>query len=306
MPSIKAIKQSDIMRDATSRTKTLWRENLIINSSLALSENLCRELAEYENIAISEANRRLSICKQELNYEWQKIGRNNPLAFYQNTRWYLYDLTLYHSNFGPHEEVFAVLSFCLSLGLTKILDFGAGIGSNSIIFAKAGLRVTLADVSPILLDYARWRFKKRGLEADFITLGQTALASESFDAVIATDVFEHLTDPKKEIRQIASCLSDGGWLFFNITETQGGTHPMHICKAFNILRHLRCSGFVKAKEVAIDMHRYRKVKRSPLKNYFLWLYDSAYYSLYYPAVFILKKMGLLVYLKKYLGKYNNY
>jgi 2-polyprenyl-3-methyl-5-hydroxy-6-metoxy-1,4-benzoquinol methylase len=290
------------MENIIQEAKKNWQEKLAINEEKSLPENLQAELAEYESITNDELRGRLSVCKKELNRQWQEYGHKNPSSFYQNTRWYLYDLTLYHSNYGPCQDVFGVLNFCIANKLKKMLDFGAGIGSSGIIFAKAGLEVTLADISGILLDYARWRFKKRGLTANFINLSHQDLPEGICDVIIATDVFEHLANPKQEIKKIACALRNGGYLFFNITETEGDTHPMHISKAFHVLRHMRSCGFKKLKYIPIDMHRYQKVERPGSLNWFLGVYDCIYYALYYPTIFILQKLGLLSYLKKFLNK----
>jgi 2-polyprenyl-3-methyl-5-hydroxy-6-metoxy-1,4-benzoquinol methylase len=290
------------MRHNIPEAKLFWQNNLQSDPIKSLEDNLICELAEYEKLDIQETKQRLAVSKQELNKAWHEKGYRNPLAFYQNNRWYLYDLTLYHSNYGPYHDVYGVLNFCIANKLKKILDFGAGIGSSGIIFAKAGLDVTLADVSPILLDYAKWRFVKRGLEANFINLSQEDLPQEAFDVIIATDVFEHLAKPNDEIKKIARALKNGGYLFFNITETESNTHPMHISRAINVLKYMRSCGFKKVKDEIIDMHKYQKVQRSDSLNHLYGIYDYIYYLLYYPVIFVLRKLGLLKYLKNFFKR----
>ncbi|MBI4335288.1 MAG: class I SAM-dependent methyltransferase [Candidatus Omnitrophica bacterium] len=289
-------------------SKNIWEDNLIFDKSKSLPDNLIIELAEYENISIDEAGKRLSVCKEELNRGWMEKGRKDPLAFYKQSRWYLYDLTLFHSKYGPHAQVAAVLEFCLSRKLTRILDFGGGIGSSGIIFARAGLEVAICDVSPTLLDYAKWRFDKRKLRAEFINLsaGKT-LPGGWFDAAIATDVMEHLRDPSAELKRIHHALKNGGYLFFNITEDGAGnepSHPMHISRAMDVIRCMRACGFRKAGNISVEAHRYQKVTRPDALNYALGIYDYIYYRVYFFVRFILLKAGLLSRIKTLLGKSN--
>ena len=62
--------------------------------------------------------------------------------------------------------------------------------SGGLLFAKSGIKATLADKSAAL-DFSSWRFFKRGLSARHIDLKECALPENSFDFITAMDVFEH-------------------------------------------------------------------------------------------------------------------
>jgi 2-polyprenyl-3-methyl-5-hydroxy-6-metoxy-1,4-benzoquinol methylase len=92
--------------------------------------------------------------------------------------------------------------------------------------------MSLADISTTLLDFARWRFSQRRREAAFNHLQQTELLSESFDMILAMDVFEHLIDPAATVENLYRALRTGGVLFARIQVEDVGEHPQHIVQDF--------------------------------------------------------------------------
>ena len=61
-------------------------------------------------------------------------------------------------------------------GSLRHLDFGSGVGVTVSSFNSSATKVTLADLSTTLLDFARFRFERRGEKATFIDLNETSLA----------------------------------------------------------------------------------------------------------------------------------
>ena len=74
------------------------------------------------------------------------------------------------------------LKFAASHGAKAVLDFGSGVGSGGILYARNGFDVTLADISSVMLEFCAWRFKARGLAARFIDLKTQRLPSQSYDS----------------------------------------------------------------------------------------------------------------------------
>jgi 2-polyprenyl-3-methyl-5-hydroxy-6-metoxy-1,4-benzoquinol methylase len=56
---------------------------------------------------------------------------------------------------------------------------------TSQLFAKAGYETTLADVSTSLLDFARYRFSRRGEAARFTDLNDEKLETGRYDVITA-------------------------------------------------------------------------------------------------------------------------
>jgi S-adenosylmethionine-dependent methyltransferase len=105
----------------------------------------------------------------------------------------------------------------------RILDIGGGPGRYAAWLADRGYRVTLADVSPDLLDIARSRLggdpaRPGGLdeitEADARDLSRWP--DQAFDAVLSLGPFYHLTDPDdrdRAAREVVRVVRPGGVVF---------------------------------------------------------------------------------------------
>jgi cyclopropane fatty-acyl-phospholipid synthase-like methyltransferase len=137
------------------------------------------------------------------------------------------------------------------------LDFGAGIGSLGIYFAHMGLEVTLADISPHLLDYAAWRFRRRGLKLNTIDLGKGGLPEDRFDLVTSLDVFEHLPDPQAVLRSVAASMKQGGLFAFNVAP-KDANYPQHVSCYEDVAWGVRAAGF-RQKHVLRGVHVLQRV-----------------------------------------------
>lgn len=112
------------------------------------------------------------------------------------------------------------------------MDFGSGVGAGALLFIRAGIEMTLADISTTLLSFARWRIAVRRLQARFVDLKQEAIPVAEFDMILAMDVFEHLVDPVAAIDQLYSALKPGGLLFARIHAEIDADRPQHIVRDF--------------------------------------------------------------------------
>src|SRR5512134_1564182 len=79
---------------------------------------------------------------------------------------------------------------------SRVLDIGGGPGRYSIWLAERGYRVTLADLSPDLLNLAREKSVEAGVKLEAIVEANAAdlsdFADGSFDAVLCMGPFYHL------------------------------------------------------------------------------------------------------------------
>ncbi|MFA5014850.1 MAG: glycosyltransferase [Actinomycetota bacterium] len=276
-----------------NQARRAWSSALCLAPFLSLEESLISELAEYKDISKDDVKHRISESKIKLRDEWININGNGVANFYINNDYYLYDLTQFHANYGQCESIISVLEFSKSHKLQKILDFGAGIGSSAILFAREGFSITLADISINLLNYARWRFQKRNLKANFIDLNQESLPDSTFDLIVATDVLEHLDQPYGVLKDIYRALKPGGYFFFNVVETPGEDKPMHITGGITILKEMRGLGFRRLFPNPIPMHGFVKMRHQEISNKFLKYYDI---FIFYPIRSLAKRI------LKYKGK----
>lgn len=94
----------------------------------------------------------------------------------------------------------------------KVLDLAAGTGLLSLMAARAGARVTAADVTPEMLDKARERAAAAGVGVSFEEAGIPGLPfpAASFDAVVCRLAFHHFPDPAAALAEINRVLVPGG------------------------------------------------------------------------------------------------
>jgi 2-polyprenyl-3-methyl-5-hydroxy-6-metoxy-1,4-benzoquinol methylase len=115
----------------------------------------------------------------------------------------------------------------------KILDVGCGEGFGSYFLAKLGARVTGLDWNEEVIDRAQKIYPLKDLM--FVTGDACNLSftNDSFDAVCAMDLIEHLAKPEKFIAEAKRVLIDNGLLMFStpnhlkhLIET-GKIYPFH-------------------------------------------------------------------------------
>ncbi len=99
---------------------------------------------------------------------------------------------------------------------TRILDIGCGQGALSLTLSEsAGLDVVAMDLLPERVSSVRIRRDARSPAADRVRIVLANAASlpfqdESFDAVVATEVLEHLDDPARTFLETRRVLRAGG------------------------------------------------------------------------------------------------
>ncbi|MBI3758028.1 MAG: class I SAM-dependent methyltransferase [Deltaproteobacteria bacterium] len=215
-----------------------WRKALLQPDEQDLRTSLLREVACYYGMSDLVAVERLcagavATMRQEWEQQIDPSRRASIERFYQSATM-VYDLMGWHSlrdDTGPLGYVLG-LEIAREQQVRTCLDFGSGVGSGALLFTQAGVRMTLADISTTLLDFARWRFTARGLAAHFLNLHHDALPDASFDMILAMDVFEHLVDPVDAIERLWRALRPSGLFFGRIQVEDAGTHPQHIVRDF--------------------------------------------------------------------------
>jgi 2-polyprenyl-3-methyl-5-hydroxy-6-metoxy-1,4-benzoquinol methylase len=215
-----------------------WEKALLCDGETDLRTSLFKEVAAYYHAAdLTGIDQSCSHAVDRLKSEWNQWvdprHRSSVERFYES-RTHIYDLMNWHTlkdDSGPLAHVVA-LQIARAHNVGSCLDFGSGVGSGGLLFCRADIDTSLADISTTLLDFARWRFALRRLSARFVDLNTMPLPEANFDMILAMDVFEHLVEPVEVIEQLWRALKPGGLLFARIHAEADPTHPQHIVDDF--------------------------------------------------------------------------
>jgi len=113
-----------------------------------------------------------------------------------------------------------VLQMLEQFGAERVLDLGCGNGSLSNELARSGMQVTGVDFSDSGIARARANYPKVRFEQQDLCLPLDASYHQQFDAVISTEVIEHLLLPRKLMQNARAALKPGG-LFIVTTPFHG-------------------------------------------------------------------------------------
>ena len=223
--------------------RKVWKEALWLPGEKKLEESLVHELVQYFGLKEDQAKDRCVSATEDLARKWKQKTphtKKEIAEFYVDIapQIYPFELMWYHSMNFERTPLDALIGmkYALKRGYKKCLDFGCGIGSHGIVFTKNGFEVTLYDISKELLDFAKWRFTIRELDARFID-SETKIPNNYFEIVVAFDVLEHVPDPIRILRLFNNKLITGGLLCTTIPVMPDPEHPLHISYYSEEIKH---------------------------------------------------------------------
>lgn len=97
-----------------------------------------------------------------------------------------------------------------ALGLKKILDVACGVGYGSEILAKGGNRVFAIDIDEEAIEYAKRKYKSSTIKYRVSSAEKTPFKGRLFDAVVAFEMIEHLSNPDLFLIEMRRVLKRGG------------------------------------------------------------------------------------------------
>lgn len=266
-----------------------WLEAVRLPDRSDARESVLAELSEYtgEPIDVVERRCRAAVDEQrDLWYERERDSEASLTEFYNGCDAYVYELLWWHALEQGDAPAWnaRLLDIAERFGCRRSLDFGAGVGTNSILLARAGLDVTLADISDVLQKCARWRLERRGIEGTFLDLKEEPLPEGAYDLVSAVDVLEHVADPLDTLRTLHRALAPGGILVFDLIASEPDPErPFHLLRTkFPVRATIRATGFEHIESFQKYLV-YRKVDRSPAAAQWVRTWDLARWRLYYLA-----------------------
>jgi ubiquinone/menaquinone biosynthesis C-methylase UbiE len=151
----------------------------------------------------------------------------------------------------------------------RVLDVGTGRGRFGAWFAERGCRVHGVDLSPEMLEQARLCARRLGVEQRFeLSRGDAhdlaAFEAGAFDVVLCMELFDHLSDLARALREMRARLRPGGRLLF--TYVPSGSLYGLLGNAYRRLwRHARAS------EPMISRTYGHREIRAQLERSGLWL-----------------------------------
>jgi ubiquinone/menaquinone biosynthesis C-methylase UbiE len=125
----------------------------------------------------------------------------------------------YYDAFNTPEKNIVIEKLLREQKVETVLDLTCGTGSQVFFLIKHGYKVTGADFSPALLNVARDKARKEGIDVSLIEGDMRNIQVGQFDSVITiANAIGHLTrtDFEKAIRNIHQNLKDGGIYVFDI------------------------------------------------------------------------------------------
>lgn len=217
----------------------IWSDAMRLPGEDNLTHSLCLELGRLTGCddldVVKERCRRAVHAMKE---DWESTVREDDEKtieeYYDKSEHYAYELMWWHTLEEDRSPLAYVCALHLALknGCASAMDFGAGTGAGSLLFARHGAEITLADISSALLDFSRRRLEARGVPATFIDLKTDTLPERTYDFITAMDVFEHIAEPEKTAEMLAGSLRPGGILFGRFAAEEDPERPSHIAKDF--------------------------------------------------------------------------
>jgi 2-polyprenyl-3-methyl-5-hydroxy-6-metoxy-1,4-benzoquinol methylase len=226
-----AVSKVALMSDAHKFAEA-WRR-LMAPRSGDVREELLLEAAEFLGLSLQQAHQKLHGAGQRFREEWIQAS-NDPrraadvTAFYNQTDTELFELIEWHATDPIHYRTLIVRDFALANPGREYLDYGSGIGSDALVFGSAGYTVTLADISDLLLSFAAFRCRRRGIQTRTIDLKHDELPDNAFDVVLCLDVLEHIPSPLNVVRSIHRAMRRNGLLVVHAPFGEDPDHPMHV------------------------------------------------------------------------------
>ncbi len=185
------------------------------------------EISEYLDINVEEIlNKYEEISKKYEGHskwrhiteeEFMKLKINNKNIkelrdFYSKTENYIFELMEYHSTEAKHKMRRRCIEILKNYNIKNVLDYGCGVGQDSIEAAIEGIHSVAFDIPGKTLDFARWRIKERNLNIDVVEIKSDEPLIDSYKAIMCFEVVNVTVDPVKTVKHLYEHLDKNGIL----------------------------------------------------------------------------------------------
>lgn len=145
-----------------------------------------------------------------------------------------------------HSTLAGIVDFLGNLRGKKVLEYGCGLGTNALLLARSGAKVTTFDLSPLSVVITRARATQNDLDLEVVVAAGEHLpfADESFDVIFGKAILHHL-DANLGCSDLHRVLKPGGkaafaepmgmnplltfarnWLPYRHKTPRGADHPL--------------------------------------------------------------------------------
>jgi len=178
-------------------------------------QKIVQDLVAYTGLSFDEVCQRIVLKADQRRhfveeFKWENPSSINELNwFYRSNRGYLFG--------NAARPVWSMLDILDPKVHSPVLDFGGGVGNNSLWLAEQGFQVIYFDISIIQSDFVRFRAMQRELGL-FSILQPYCQGRFNFieslpmgvRAVVMQDVLEHLPNYRTVLAAIVERLHVGG------------------------------------------------------------------------------------------------
>jgi len=203
------------MQDLKDKIKPkLWKVNskeleLYLGKSITTIEGEYQKLLNHEKVI--ESNLHENATETDLN------------TYYSSTNKYLYELMRWEASLDKQLEFERIFLFLRKNNIKTVLDFGGGVGGLCIYLSERGITCDYLDIFGETFKFAKYRFEKRKYNIKMFNALEK-WPDHSYQAVIAYDVLEHLTNLEEIIKKISSIIDKTGFLLHKSSFSGGGIH----------------------------------------------------------------------------------
>ena len=251
-----------------------WNDILTDGTDMPPTEAVIHQLADYSGCSIDEVRQIVSDTNEISKRKWSEADRSTPDGlrdFYSSvTNWVFGNISYHARQAEGREGPYPAFPIQVADALKNLtpgdhLDFGSGVGTASLLFQRFGWKITLADVSTPLLDFARWRLSRSNIRADFIDLNKDKLQESRYDLITAFNTMAHVPDVRQTVSELRCALRPGGLLVFDIDARKPapGNEWFLYQHPYQVLRGIRALGFTRMPAIGA-MHVYRREERGHL------------------------------------------
>ncbi|MGU3538885.1 class I SAM-dependent methyltransferase [Methylobacterium sp. A54F] len=265
-----------------------WYKILQAGSSLRPIDAVTQQLIDYSSLPEDEVRYIAKNSNVLTKAVWEKSDRTSDRSlqdFYDAAYPWVFGTLTYHAKQAEGLTVPCPplpVQVAQSLANTKPgrhLDFGAGVATASLLFAKLGWDVDVSDVSKPLLEFSKWRLKQHGVPAKFIALDEQELEPNAYDLITAFNTFAHVPHPQATMERLNAALKPGGMLVFDIDSREPGPfNSWFLYRSHNpFIKVARRAGFSRKSNISY-MYCYEKVERSYLNKLIVSAFDELKYN----------------------------